>query len=160
MTEGLPRDLFTGDVGRIERGLDDWVAGFERRAARFQELQHRVEDVRLSATSPSGVVTVTVDANGALIDVRFSDRVNQTAPEELTRQLLGALNQAKARIADSVQEIAAASLGADAGGSVDRIVGYYRDRFPDIDGPEAGSPRPTGRTDDGDFGDESIFDRR
>lgn len=154
MAEGLPRDLFTGDVDRIERGLDDWVAGFERRAARYQELQHRVDEVRLSATS--GVVTVTVDANGVLVDARFSDRVSQTSPEELTRQLLGALNQAKAGIPGRVQEIAGSSLGADAGASADRIVGYYRERFDSIGNPDAGPSRP----DDGDFGDESIFDRR
>jgi len=75
MKTRLPGDLFAGDPVDVERGLDEWVAGFERNAARYRDLAHRVEEVRLSATSPSGVVTVTVDANGTLIDARFSDRV-------------------------------------------------------------------------------------
>jgi DNA-binding protein YbaB len=164
MSEGLPGDLFAGDPVDVERGLDEWVVGFERNAARYRELQHRVEEVRLCATSPSGVVTVTVDADGTLIDARFSDRVRQTSPDELSRQLLGAINRAKAGIVGKVREVAEETLGPDARDSADRIVGYYGQRFPGIGEPDAGVPKSDrGRaasTDDEDFGESSIFDRR
>ena len=39
MSEGMPRDLFAGDPVDVERGLDEWVAGFERYAARYRELE-------------------------------------------------------------------------------------------------------------------------
>lgn len=164
MSEGMPRDLFAGDPIDVERGLDEWVAGFERNAARYRELQHQVEELRLSATSPSGVVTVTVDANGTLIDARFSDRVRQTSPDELSRQLLGAINRAKAGIVGKVREVADETLGPDARDSADRIVGYYGQRFSGIGEPHAGMPE-SGRgraasADDEDFGEGSIFDRR
>ena len=165
MSEGLPGDLFAGDPVDVERGLDEWVVGFERNAARYRELQHRVEEVRLCATSPSGVVTVTVDADGTLIDARFSDRVRQTSPDELSRQLLGAINRAKAGIVGKVREVAEETLGPDARDSADRIVGYYGQRFPGIGEPDAGvSDSGRGRVasadDDEDFGGGSIFDRR
>ncbi len=151
--EGIPNDLFRGDPQDIERGLDEWVAGLERNAARYEELRQRVDAVRLTATSPSGVVTVTVDANGALLDARFADRVHQTAPDELTHQLLTAIAAAKQRIVAEVREVADQALGEDARESADRIVGYYRERFPDSEEPE----RPARRGDD-EFDGGSIYD--
>jgi DNA-binding protein YbaB len=156
MAAGMPNDLFRGDPQDIERGLDEWVAGLERNAVRYQELQQRVEAMRLTATSPGGVVTVTVDANGVLLDARFSDRANQTAPDELGRLLLGAITAAKARIVGEVREVADETLGADAG--ADRIVGHYQERFPDSPEPERPARRPRDGDSDGDFGDGSIFD--
>ena len=164
MREGMPRDLFGGDPADVERALDEWVAGFERNAARYRELQQRVEEVRLSATSPSGVVTVTVDANGTLVDARFSDRMHQTTPDELSRQLLGAINRAKAEIVGKVREVADETLGPDARDSTERIVGYYGQRFSGVAEPDAeASASDRGRAapaDDEDFGERSIFDRR
>src|SRR4051794_4647428 len=48
MTQDM--NLFGGDPAEVERSLDEWVAGFEHKAARYQELQHEVDDVRISAT--------------------------------------------------------------------------------------------------------------
>ncbi|MEU3621309.1 hypothetical protein BS329_08100 [Amycolatopsis coloradensis] len=163
MSPELPDELFRGDPVEIERGLDDWVAGFERNAARYQELRHRVDDVRVSASSPSGVVTVTVDANGSVVDAKFTERVQQTSPQELGVQLMGAINHAKAGIAGRVREVTDDTLGADAGSSADRIVHYYEERFPSTGEPTEASPRSDRReADDGeeDFGGGSIYDRR
>lgn len=146
MSQGM--NLFGGDPSEVERGLDEWVAGFERKAARYQELQHRVEEVRLSATSPNGVVTVTVDANGNLVDARFSDRLIQTTPDELRAQLLAALHQAKAQIAARVREVADDTLGEEARDSADRITGYYEQKF----GAPDESPPPPSPRDDEDYG--------
>jgi len=157
MTERIPNDLFRGDPQDIERGLDEWVAGLERNAVRYQELQHRVEGVRLTATSPTGVVTVTVDATGALVDVSFTDRIVQTPPEELSRQVLMAVERARGQIVGEVQEVTEETLGADAGDSAERIVGYYRERFPENAEP-AGPPRRPHRGDDDEFDAGSIFD--
>jgi DNA-binding protein YbaB len=162
MSDGMPKDLLGGDPADIERGLDEWVAGFERNAARLRELRHRVDEVRLTATSASGVVTVTVDANGTLTDVRFTDRIIQTTPDELRRQLLDAVKQAKSGIVDTVREIADETVDADSAG---RIAGYYGQRSGGIGEPGAEAPesedRPArsrrGDADD-DFGEDSIFD--
>jgi DNA-binding protein YbaB len=155
MSEGIPRDLLGGDPGDIERGLDEWVAGFERNAARYQELQSRVDEVRLSATSTSGVVTVTVDANGVLTDARFTDRIVSTTPEELSRQLLEAVSRAKAGIVGKVRDIAGETVG---GAGAERITGYYEQRFAGIGEPDA-APQQSHRRDDDDFGGDSIFRR-
>ncbi|RZS29533.1 YbaB/EbfC DNA-binding family protein [Herbihabitans rhizosphaerae] len=136
MTQGLPDDLFAGDPDAIERGLDEWVAGFERNAARYTELAERVQDVRLTATSADGSVTVTVDANGVLKDAQFSDKISHTPPAELSRQLLGAIDKAKAGIAATVREVATETLGEDARDSADRIVGHYQERFADVPEPD------------------------
>ena len=124
MTQGM--NLFGGDPAEVERGLDEWVAGFEQKAARYQELQHEVDDVRISATSPNGAVTVTVDASGVLVDAKFTERIINTSPDELGRQLLLAVNPAKAQIAGRVREVAGQVVGDEAGS---RITGYYEQKF-------------------------------
>ncbi len=124
MTRGM--NLFGGDPSEVERGLDEWVAGFEQKAARYQELQHEVEGVRVSETSPNGAVTVTIDANGVLVNAEFTDRILNTTPDELSRQLLTAINQAKTKIAGRVREVAGQVVGEEAGS---RITGYYEQKF-------------------------------
>jgi DNA-binding protein YbaB len=141
MTQGM--NLFGGDPADVERGLDEWVAGFERKAARYQELQHEVEDVRISQTSQNGAVTVTIDANGVLVDLN-------TAPDELGRQLLTAISQAKAKIAGRVQEIAGQVVGEEAGS---RITGYYEQKF----GAAPEEKPPVRRDYDDDEGFESVY---
>lgn len=153
-----PGGMFQGDPEDIERGLDEWVVGLERNAALYQELRDRVEAVRLSATSPSGVVTVTVDANGALVDAAFSDRVRQTNPDELRSQLLMAIAAARERIVGEVRELTDRTLGDGDGAareSADRIVGYYSERFPAAAEPQGAARRP--HDDDDEFDGGSIF---
>ncbi|MEV1119198.1 YbaB/EbfC family nucleoid-associated protein [Actinosynnema sp. NPDC049800] len=153
----VPGDLVGGDPAEVERGLDAWVATFEHKAERYRQLQQRVEGVRISATSPSGVVTVTVDADGALVDATFTDQLARTTPEDLSRQLLIAVRQAKAQITPRVREIAGDTLGED---GAERIAGYYAQKFAASDEPDppAGPPR-RGPTDQDDFGEDSVFDQ-
>lgn len=162
----VPGDLFGGDPAAVERGLDEWVAGFERKAERYQELQQRVEGVRITATSPNGVVTVTVDADGSLVDAKFTDQVARSAPDEVGRQLMAAINQAKAQITARVREVAGDTLGED---GAERIAGYYAQKFADPGEPDPPSTtRTTAATatrrpappvpDDSD--DVSVFDDR
>ena len=139
MTQGM--NLFGGDPADVERNLDEWVAGFEQKAARYQELQHEVDDVRISETSPNGAVTVTIDASGVLVDAKFTDRVLNTSPDELGRQLLLAVGQAKAKIAGRVREVAGQVVGDEAGS---RITGYYEQKF----GAEPVRQPPPRRADD------------
>lgn len=160
---GMPKDLFGGDPADIERRLDQWVAGFERNAERYQELQRRVDDVRLTATSPSGVVTVTVDATGALTDARFTDRVASISPDELGRQLMTAVNRAKAQIVERVREVAEDTLGPEGRTSADRIVDHVSERFAGLGEPDQGARpselRRSAPASDDDFDQGSIFDR-
>jgi DNA-binding protein YbaB len=172
----VPGDLIGGDPAEVERGLDAWVATFEHKAERYQQLQQRVEGVRISATSPSGVVTVTVDADGALVDAKFTDQLARTTPDDLSRQLLIALNDAKAQITSRVREIAGDTLDEDGAA---RIAGYYAQKFaapdepdprggPPGTGPSSNRPSSTGRpsagparrepTDHDEFGDDTVFD--
>ncbi|MFD0205559.1 MULTISPECIES: YbaB/EbfC family nucleoid-associated protein [Saccharothrix] len=150
----VPGDLLGGDPAEVERGLDQWVAGFERRAEAYQQLHQRVEGVRISATSPNGVVTVTVDAEGSLVDAKFTDQLGRTTPDELSRQLLLAVNQAKAQITPRVREIAGDTLGED---GAERIAGYYAQKFTATVEPPPRPPRPH-RPPDDDSVEDSVFD--
>ncbi|WP_158853503.1 YbaB/EbfC family nucleoid-associated protein [Saccharothrix deserti] len=157
----MPGNLFGGDPSEVERGLDEWVSGFERKAAQYQVLQQRVEGVRLSATSPNGVVTVTVDADGSLVDATFTDGIVRTTPDELSRQLLIALSRAKAQITERVREVAGETVGED---GAERIAGYYAQKFAGLGEPDQGAVRPEQRQrrppDEDEFGEGSVYDQR
>lgn len=153
----VPGDLVGGDPAEVERGLDAWVAKFERKAERYQQLQQRVDGVRISATSPNGVVTVTVDADGALVDARFTGELARGTPDELSRQLLIALDRAKAQITSRVREIAGDTLGDE---GAERIAGYYAQKFAGPAEPDPRAEPPRRRpTDHDDFGEDSVFDQ-
>ena len=113
----------------------------------------------MSASSPSGVVTVTVDANGSVVDAKFTEGIHRTSPQELGAQLMGAVNRAKSEIAGRVREVTDDTLGADAGASADRIVHHYQERFRSTGEPAEASPRGAD-DEEGDFGGGSIYDRR
>src|SRR5262249_60287524 len=115
----------------------------------------------LTAHRPSGVRTVTVDATGALTEARFTDRVASTPPKELGREMMIALNRAKAQIADRIREVAEDTLGPDGRASADRIVGHYRERFSGLGEPDYGVRRsePSRSAPNDDFDHNSIFDR-
>ncbi|MEU5695061.1 YbaB/EbfC family nucleoid-associated protein [Actinosynnema sp. NPDC020468] len=151
MSEAMPKDVLSGDPAAIEAGLDRWVADLEQNARHYQELQRRVEDVRLSATSADGSVTVTVDADGALVDARFTRRIADVTPEELGRQLLAAVGQARSRIAEQVGLVADETVGGD---GARRVTGYYREKFGAPE--ERPAQRPERRDPDEDV-DGSVF---
>jgi hypothetical protein len=43
---------------------------------------------------------VTIDASGALVDVRFTDRIHRVAPDAVARAVMSAVHEAKREAAD------------------------------------------------------------
>ncbi|WP_367127828.1 hypothetical protein [Saccharothrix sp. HUAS TT1] len=87
-------------------------------------------------------MTVTVDADGALVDATFADGIVRTTPDELSGQLLIALSRAEAQITGRVREVAGETVGED---GADRIAGYYAQKFAGLGEPDQGAVRPDQR---------------
>ncbi|MEU0882672.1 YbaB/EbfC family nucleoid-associated protein [Lentzea sp. NPDC005914] len=143
--------LFNGDPAQVERGVDEWVEGLRQRADRLQRLKTQVDRIQVTETSPNGAVTVTVDATGKPIDVRFGDRVGSVPPRELGPLVMGCIRTAQSRIAQQVREATTAAVGDDLPETRQMVVDSYREKFGDAPPPE----RPRRGPDD-DFGDESY----
>lgn len=153
MAEPRWEGLLSGDPGQAERSIDDWVEGMRGRADRLQALRDRVDRIRVTETSANGAVTVTVDATGGPVDVRFTDRAAAVRPEELGPLVMATLNAARARIAGEVRAATEAEVGDDLPDTRRMVVDAYRDRFGDAPPP----PPRTRRRDDDDFSGDSYL---
>ncbi|WP_067510005.1 YbaB/EbfC family nucleoid-associated protein [Actinoplanes sp. TFC3] len=58
-----------------DQTIDDWQAGFERRAAQARELATRMEGMTASARSRDGLVEVTVGQSGEVTGLWLDDGI-------------------------------------------------------------------------------------
>ncbi|SCE99505.1 YbaB/EbfC family nucleoid-associated protein [Micromonospora mirobrigensis] len=110
------------------RRLDDWEAGFADRANRSRQLSARVQALTGTATNADRTVEVTVDASGALVDLRLDERTRQHSAAHTAKQIMQATRAAHADLLRQVTEAATSLLGAD-DPTGQAIVASYRHRL-------------------------------
>ncbi|MBF6327526.1 YbaB/EbfC family nucleoid-associated protein [Nocardia transvalensis] len=76
--------------------MDEIQARAQRQLDRMRDLSDRMAGLRVSETSPDGAVTVTVDGNGALCDLRLSAAIARMSPQEFERIVVQTAGQAAA----------------------------------------------------------------
>ncbi|WP_020660140.1 YbaB/EbfC family nucleoid-associated protein [Amycolatopsis benzoatilytica] len=118
------------------RRMDEWAAGFARKAERYAAAQEETQQLRLTASSPDGTVKVTVGADGVVSDLVFSSRTRTVPPEELARMVLDTMRRAQSGISERVAEVMGRQLGDEDPDTRAVMLDSLRDRFPDPD-PEA-----------------------
>lgn len=98
--------------GARER-LAAWKGHIEQLAADTQTMSSRLQEVRVTATDPGGLVEVTIDSTGALVDLTLSGRMESTKPDVVSRTIMETLAAAKNQLADRSQEIIADTVGTE-----------------------------------------------
>ena len=93
--------------------LAAWKDGIDRLAADTGEMSDRLAELRATAADETGMAEVTVDARGALVDLRLDRRIQQVEPERVTQAIMSAIREAKRQLATRAQEIITATLGTD-----------------------------------------------
>ncbi|WP_194202009.1 YbaB/EbfC family nucleoid-associated protein [Glycomyces albidus] len=93
--------------------LEAWKGRIDRLAADTQAMSEQFEGLKVTAADPYGLVQVTVDSSGNLVDLVLSERTRRIGTEETAQAVLGAIQLAKAKIADRSAEIISETLGAD-----------------------------------------------
>lgn len=124
------------DPDEAEARLDEWAAGFQRKAERYQAAQERTEDLRLSATNSDGSVKVTVRADGSVTDLDLSGRARSMELDELSSQILNTMRRAQSRIAESVSEVMTEEVGEEDPETRSMLIDNLRQRFPQVDDEE------------------------
>jgi DNA-binding protein YbaB len=109
------------------RELRDRLAEVHGRYARLRsdldDLQRRLEAIRITVVSTDGLVRVTVGPRGELIDVRLTRRATRNMDNEyVSRTILATVHSASERAAERVQTLMADYLPSDSG-----PVRYLRD---------------------------------
>jgi DNA-binding protein YbaB len=123
------------NAAAVNARLDQWVADAKAKAQRYQEMQAEVSRVSATESSPDGVVAVTVDANGALTDLRITDRVRELSGAQVAAAVLATIKRAQSRLPDRVAEVMQSTVGDDQA-AVDIVLANYRGRFPEAEEPE------------------------
>ncbi|MGK5679876.1 YbaB/EbfC family nucleoid-associated protein [Actinoplanes sp. URMC 104] len=102
------------------RELRDRLAQVHERYTRLRsdldDLQRRLDAIRISAVSPDGLVRVTVGPRGELIDVRLGRRATRNMDNEyVSRTIVATVHSASQRAAERVQALMADYLPPDSG---------------------------------------------
>ncbi|MBE9376096.1 YbaB/EbfC family nucleoid-associated protein [Saccharopolyspora sp. HNM0983] len=93
--------------------LAAWKDRVEQVAADTRTMSDRLQEVRVTAADPSGLVEVTIDSTGALVDLTLTSRMQRTKPDVVSRTVMETLAEAKNRLADRSQEIIAETVGTE-----------------------------------------------
>lgn len=96
--------------GALEH-LAAWKSRIDQMATRTQEMSGQLERLHVTLADDNGLVEVTVDAAGVLLDLRLSARIQRTAPDVTATAILETLKQARAQLAQRSQEIIAETMG-------------------------------------------------
>lgn len=121
---------FSRDPDDVERRVQQWAEGFASKAERYKAAQERTEQIRLTATSPHGV-RVTVNADGTVTALEFTEKVRSMPLPELSAQILATMRSAQSGIAGRVGEVMTEHLGDEDGQTRAMMLGNLRERFPE-----------------------------
>ncbi|GIE77895.1 hypothetical protein Aph02nite_38450 [Actinoplanes philippinensis] len=93
--------------------LRGWQDRVERNAATARDTADRIAAVRGTARDGNDLTEVTVDSTGALLDIRFTDRIHRFPPSAVARAVLDASTAARRAAAGRAREIVTETLGPD-----------------------------------------------
>ncbi len=119
------------DIEDARARLEAWKEHAEQRAAETQAASEGIQALRVTAADDNGVVAVTVDSTGALVDLRLSSRIQRQSPEYTEGLVLEVYRKAKARLADAAAEVVRETIGADSLTGRAMLAGFTRPEAPE-----------------------------
>lgn len=102
-------DIFDPDGAREK--LAAWKGRIDKLAADTHTMSARLQETRVTAADPSGLVEVTIDSTGALVGLELTSRMESTKPDVVSQTIMRTLAEAKNKLADRSQEIIAETVG-------------------------------------------------
>lgn len=127
--------------GAMER-IAAWKGKIDKLAADTRTMSDRLQELRVTAADRDGMTEVTIDASGALADLRLSERIYRATPEAVAQTIMKTIRDARLQLADRSQEIIAETVGTEsvaARAIAERVAGQLRGT--DADG-DPGDDRP------------------
>ncbi|WP_206788936.1 YbaB/EbfC family nucleoid-associated protein [Amycolatopsis sp. MtRt-6] len=133
-----------GSPDEAKARLDQWAEGLSAKAAKYESVARQTESLRLSATSVSNFVKVTVRADGSVTDLEFGPKARTVPMPELATLILDTMRRAQAGIAGRVGDVLAAELGDEDPQTRELMLAELRGRFPDPDEEPDDEPQEPG----------------
>lgn len=97
----------------VRRRVDDCESAIADRAARNAALTRELTALTATARSADGAIAATVDAAGALVDLRLDERVRGQSAVRTAEQVLATARAAQAELVRRAVAAAEAALGTD-----------------------------------------------
>lgn len=101
------------EPGAAMERLAAWKGRIDQLAADTKAMSDHLGELQVTAADEERMVEVTVDAQGSLVDLRLSRRVQQVEPEIVARAIMGTIRDAKRQTAVRAQQIIAETLGTE-----------------------------------------------
>ncbi|MET8759572.1 YbaB/EbfC family nucleoid-associated protein [Lentzea sp. NPDC004782] len=135
--------------------MRQWNEQIQAKLRQADEMKQVANAVQVTQRSSDGSVSVTVDQNGIVSALDLTDAALRKRPEQLSSEILGAMRTAQAQIASRMQEVMAPIIGGDSA-TMDALMGGYQERFPEPPPEQPADRRPSGPSDDDDFGGHNF----
>jgi DNA-binding protein YbaB len=113
MTAGVPDGGGLLDPDGAHEYLRSWKQRIDRMAADTQAMSDRLGELRVTAEDDNDLAEVTIDATGALLDVRFTPRIQRVAPEVVSRAVMSAIRVARLTAAERSRQIITETVGSE-----------------------------------------------
>ncbi|MDG9673234.1 YbaB/EbfC family nucleoid-associated protein [Micromonospora sp. DH14] len=139
MTADVPHAGGLLDPGAAMDRLAEWRGRLDQLATATDAMSERIQELRVTVADGNGLVEVTVDSVGALVDLHLGQRVQRVAPDVVARTIMTTIATAKRQLADRAQEIISDTLGTDSPAAraiAERVGQQLRDAEPGVGGPD------------------------
>ncbi|MFC4068201.1 YbaB/EbfC family nucleoid-associated protein [Actinoplanes subglobosus] len=91
--------------------LRGWQDRVDRNAENARTAAGRIAGIRATARDGNDLTEVTVDATGALLDIRFTDRIQRVPPDAVARAVLAATTTARHAATEQSRTIVTEAYG-------------------------------------------------
>lgn len=125
-----------GSPEQVEQQLEEWARQAEQKAERYQQMGAAVSAVGATESSPDGMVSVTVNASGAISNLVLSDQIRTHSGADVAAQIMACMQRAQSRLAAQVAAAMQATIGDDQS-TIDTVVSGYEQRFPEPVEPQS-----------------------
>ncbi len=113
-------------TSQYDEAVEQLMADYHRQLDQLAEHQRKMSEVTATATSPRKQVSVTLGAQGQMVDLRFpNDAYRDMAPMELANLITETFNAARAQVMKQQRELMMAN--APAGMDLSKMFGDNAD---------------------------------
>ncbi len=88
-----------------------WRDRVDQMAGATQAMSDQLRDARVTTADVNGLVEVTVDATGRLVDLQLSERVRRSSPEVIAKTIMQTIALASGQMGQRAQQIIADTMG-------------------------------------------------
>ena len=108
MTEGIERS-----IADTERMVRHWQERAAEKAAKYGQMQQRIEQIVVTESSRDGAIRVTVGSSGMLQSLELAESAGNRPMAKLGAEIMRTVQLAQSKVPDLVQQVVDDTVGMD-----------------------------------------------